>query len=125
MKCKDTVYALNNIAMKYNLKISVNKLKMIAMKGKINARTILVINNHITEHINIFNYSGHTITLTYNRELAIKMNRFIQMCSIKRMNNKTRKDTYTHFHKDVVVPILIYGSEIQTKVKNRKQNLKL
>jgi hypothetical protein len=38
------VYALNNIAMKYNLKISVNKIKTTAMKGKMEVRIILVIN---------------------------------------------------------------------------------
>jgi hypothetical protein len=38
-----SVYALNDIAMKYNMKISVNKIKMTAMKGKMNVRTVLVI----------------------------------------------------------------------------------
>jgi hypothetical protein len=49
------------------------------------------------------------------------MNRFNQMCSIKRktMNSKTRKATYTHFHRDVVAPILIHGSEIKTKKKRK------
>jgi hypothetical protein len=41
------------------------------------------------------------------------------MCSIKRtVNNKTRKDTYIHFHKDVAV----HGSEIQTKIKKQETN---
>jgi hypothetical protein len=39
------VYALNNIAIKYNLKISVNKMKTIAMKGKmtISTKTVIII----------------------------------------------------------------------------------
>jgi hypothetical protein len=32
-------YTLNNVAIKYNLKISVNKRKGITMKGKMNVRT--------------------------------------------------------------------------------------
>jgi hypothetical protein len=40
------VFALNNIAIKYNLKISVNETKPVAVKGKMNVRTKIVINKH-------------------------------------------------------------------------------
>jgi hypothetical protein len=39
-----TLYALNNKAIKYNLKISLNETKAVAMKGKMNVRTKIVIN---------------------------------------------------------------------------------
>jgi hypothetical protein len=51
-------YTLNNIAIKYNLKISV--AKAMAMKGKMNVRTKIVINNNITEQVNSFNYLEYT-----------------------------------------------------------------
>jgi hypothetical protein len=96
-------YALNtcNIAIKYNLTISVNKTKAMAMKGKTNVRTKIVINNHIIELLNNFNYLGYTITVTNHRDLEIKMSRFNQLCSTVRrtLNNKTRKDTDIKFCK--------------------------
>jgi hypothetical protein len=45
-------YTLKNIAIKYNLKISVNKTKAMAMRGEINVRTKIVINNNIIEQVN-------------------------------------------------------------------------
>jgi hypothetical protein len=54
-------YTLNNVPIKYNLKISVNKTKAMTMKGKMNVRTKKVINNSIMEQVNSFNYFGHTI----------------------------------------------------------------
>jgi hypothetical protein len=50
------------------------------MKREMNVRTRTVINNNIIEHINSFNYLGYTITVTNNRHLEIKLNRFNQTC---------------------------------------------
>jgi hypothetical protein len=47
-------YTPNNIAIKYNLKISGNKTKAMAMKGKMNVGTKIVINNTIIEQVNSF-----------------------------------------------------------------------
>jgi hypothetical protein len=55
-------YTLNNIAIKYSLKMSVNKTKAMAMKGKTNARTKIMINNNIIEQVSSFNYSGKQLT---------------------------------------------------------------
>jgi hypothetical protein len=75
--------------------------------------------NHITEQVNSFNYSGYIIIATNNRDLKIKMNRFNKICStIKRtLNNKTRKDTQIKFDKAMAEPILTYESEIRTITK--------
>jgi hypothetical protein len=40
----NAIYALNNLAIKYNVKISVNKTKIMTMKGKIYVETKMVIN---------------------------------------------------------------------------------
>jgi hypothetical protein len=55
-------YALNNIDIKYNLKISVNKTKAMGMKEKMNKTTKIMMNNNIIEQVNSFNYLGYTIT---------------------------------------------------------------
>jgi hypothetical protein len=117
MICKEQyVYALNNVAIKYNLKISVNKMKMMALKGKVNVRSKIVLNNHIIEQVNSFNYLGYTIAVTNNKDLEIKLNRFHQMCgTIRRMlYKKTRKDTQIKFYKAMAGPTFTYGSEIWT-----------
>jgi hypothetical protein len=54
-------YTLNTIAIKYNLQISVEKAT--AMKGKMNVRTKIVINNNIIEQVNSLNYLGYTFTV--------------------------------------------------------------
>jgi hypothetical protein len=92
----------------------------------VDVRTKLVINYHIIEQVNICNYLGYTITLTNNRDLEIKMNRLNQMCSTRRITpkNKTRKNNYAHFYKDMVVPALTYKSEIQTITPNKKRKQK-
>jgi hypothetical protein len=93
-KLQRAAYALNNIAITYNLKVSGNKTKAMAMKGKMNARTKLAIDNNIIEHVNSFNYLGYKITVSNNRDLGTKMNRFNKMCIIRRpLNNKIRKET--------------------------------
>jgi hypothetical protein len=46
------VYTLNNITIKYYLKISVNKTKAMAMRGMMNMRTKILINNHVTIQAN-------------------------------------------------------------------------
>jgi hypothetical protein len=87
-------YTLNNIAIKYNLKISVNKTKAMVMKGKMNVRNEIVINNTV-EEVYSFNYLRYIIIASNNGDLEIKMNRFNQMCSTirRKLNNKTRKET--------------------------------
>jgi hypothetical protein len=48
------------------LKISVNTTKAMTMEGKMSVRIKILINDHITEKVNSFNYLGYTITVTNN-----------------------------------------------------------
>jgi hypothetical protein len=66
-------YTLYNIAAKSNFEIAVNKKKAISMKGKMNVRTKIVINNNIIEKVNPFNYLEYINTLSKNRDLEIKI----------------------------------------------------
>jgi hypothetical protein len=70
---------------------------------------------------------GYTITVTNNRDLETKMNRFKQMCSIIRtLNNKGRKERKIKLNKAVAVHTLTLSSEIWNITKeNRKQKFKL
>jgi hypothetical protein len=49
-----TVYELNNTVIKYNLRISVNKIKTMAMKREMNVRIKIVISSHVTEERNSY-----------------------------------------------------------------------
>jgi hypothetical protein len=121
MKC--TVYAVNNIPIKYNLKISVNKMKMMAVKGNRNVRTKIVINNHIAEQVNSYNYLGYAFMVTNNRDLEIQLNGFNKMCStIRILNNKTKKDTWVKLYIAVAVPVRTYRYEIWTIKKPGSKN---
>jgi hypothetical protein len=56
MKTYVGVDILNDIAIKYNLKISANKIKTVAVKGKMNVRTKILINECIVEQVNYPNF---------------------------------------------------------------------
>jgi hypothetical protein len=102
----------------------VNKAK--AMQRGMNVRTKIVINN-IIEQVNSFNYLGYTITVSSNRGLEMKVNRFNQMFSIilRTLSKKTRKETQVKVYEAMAVPTFTYGSKIWTVTKNKKQKLKL
>jgi hypothetical protein len=47
-----------------------------ALKEKLNVRSVIVLNNHIIEQVNSFNYLGYVIGVTNNNDLEIKLNSF-------------------------------------------------
>jgi hypothetical protein len=61
---QSAAYALNSTAVKYSLKISVDKTQAVAMKGKMNVRTNILINSNIIEQVNSVKYLGYTITVS-------------------------------------------------------------
>jgi hypothetical protein len=61
MNCKDVFY-LNNICKSYNLKISINKIKTMAFKGKYPVRTKILIEDKTLEQVNNFKYLGYDVT---------------------------------------------------------------
>jgi hypothetical protein len=48
------IYALNNRAIEYNLKMSLNTTKANTKKGNMRVRIKTVVNDHITEKVNSF-----------------------------------------------------------------------
>jgi hypothetical protein len=106
--------------------ISVNITKAMAMKGKMNARTKIVINNNIIEQVNSFSYLGYKITVPNNRDFEINWNRFNQMCSTIRrtLKNKTRKETQAKFYKAMALSVLTYRSEIWIATKEQAKKIK-
>jgi hypothetical protein len=66
-KVQSAVYAVYSISVKYSVKISVNKAKTMGVKGKMNVRTKMTINNSIIERVNSFSYLGYAVAVTENR----------------------------------------------------------
>jgi hypothetical protein len=65
-----------------------------ALKGKVNVRSKIVLNNNIIEQVNSFSYLGYTIAVTNNKDLEIKLNTFHQMCgATRRTLNKNQEKT--------------------------------
>jgi hypothetical protein len=71
--------------------MSLNTTNTTTMKGYMSVRIKIIINDHMIEQVNSFNYSGYTITVTNCRDF-----RFDQMCStVRRMLN----DKITRIHR--------------------------
>ena len=76
-------------------------------------RTKIVIDNKITEQVNLVNYLGN---ISYEGELDIdnKLNNFLKITGI--LNNvlrpqKNLKKTRIELHNTLALPVLLYGSE--------------
>ena len=69
VKLQKSVYRLNQLSKDYNLKISTDKKKIIAFKGKHLVRSKIEIDGSILEQVKQFNYLGCELSL--DRELDI------------------------------------------------------
>jgi hypothetical protein len=65
----------------------------VALKGKVNVRSKIVLNNHIIKQINSFNCLGYAVAVTINKDSEIKLNSFHQVCgTIRRTLNKIKQE---------------------------------
>ena len=86
----------------YNLKISTDKTKIMAFKGKHLARSKIEIDGSMLEQVEQFNYLGCEISLDgepdFDPSPPKKLNRFQRICATVRKHlKKTRTDTQTKF----------------------------
>jgi hypothetical protein len=82
-------HKLNRLITDYGLKISVQKTKSMAFKGRDPVRNKIVIDNKIIEKLKSSNYLGNMIS--YERELDIdnKLNNYLKITGI--LNNVFRQ----------------------------------
>jgi len=88
-----------------------------AFKGQDPVRTKVVIDNTITEQVNLFNYLGNMISYEEELDIDNKLNNFLKITGI--LNNvfrpkKTHKKTRIKLYNTLVLPVLLYGSETWT-----------
>jgi len=80
-------------------------------------RTKIVIDNKITEKVNLFKYLGNMISYEGELDIDNKLNNFLKITGI--LNNvfrpqKPLKKTRIKQHNTLALPVLLYGSETWT-----------
>jgi hypothetical protein len=88
------MYKLNQIAEKYNFKIS-TKTEVMTFKGKDPARSKIVINGNILKQVSNSNDLGCNLSCNYDGYVQTKLARFQVMCGMIRriLGKQTRKAT--------------------------------
>jgi hypothetical protein len=77
------------------LKISINKTKTMAFKGKYPVRTKTAIEDKTLEQVNHFKYLGYDVTFLEETDIDAKIKKIQNICSTIRrtLKGKTRRDT--------------------------------
>ena len=90
-----SVYILNQLSKDYNLKISADKTKKLAFKGKHLMRSKVEIGGSILEQVKQFNYLGYELSLDGEPDFDKKINTFQGICcTIRKHLKKTLTDTH-------------------------------
>jgi hypothetical protein len=105
------IHRLNVICKDYNMRISIDKTKVLALRGKDPVRIRIVINERILDQVLNFNYLGYNMGLNREMDINVKLQRFQQICgTIKRtFAGKVRKETLLRFYEIIQIPTLLYG----------------
>lgn len=124
-KMQMAVYKLNQTAIEYGFKISTEKTKTMAYKGKYPVRTKIVIEGKSIEQVKYFKYLGCHISFERDIDLDKRLNKFRNICGTihRHLKNKTRIETRIKFFNTVAVPVLMYGDE--ARVTSKKDNSKI
>jgi hypothetical protein len=124
---QSSIFYLSKLCQDYKFKISKNKTKIMAFKGKLNVSSKIVLENTTLEQVQQFNYLGCETSFIQERDVNMKIqnSQKIRGTISKTLNNKTRKDTLMKFYKTMAVPILSYGSESWVTSKKIKTRYKL
>jgi hypothetical protein len=64
----------------YSMRISVDKTKVLALRGKDHIRIKIVIFEQILDQVLNFNYLGHNMGLNREMDINVKLQRFQQIC---------------------------------------------
>lgn len=109
-----SVYKLQLITEKYGLKISSNKTKTMAFKGRDPIRSKIVINNNTIEQINTFNYLGCSISYQDEKDITSKTMKFLKITGIINKvlkPSQVQKQTRLKIYNTLAIPTLLYGCE--------------
>jgi hypothetical protein len=111
---QENVAKLNKILKLYNMRISTNKTKALAMEGKYMRRTKIIIDDIGIEQTSSFKYLGCNISIyKMNMDLEDSVQKYCKLngCIKRYMGNKMRKEIKLRLHDIISKPALQYGSE--------------
>ena len=118
-------HKLNQVNSKYNMKISINKTKVLAFRGKEPIRCKIAIENKPVEQVSSFKFLGCHMGLHNEDDIKTKTEKFnyINGTIRRTLKNKTRKETMIKFYKVMSVPAITYGSETWIINKSDKRKI--
>jgi hypothetical protein len=104
------------------MRISIDKTKVLALRGKDPIRIKIAITERILDQVLNFNYFGYNTGLDREMDSNVKLQIFQQIYgTIKRtLAGKVKKETLLRFYKIMAIPILLYGSECWTLTKRQR-----
>jgi hypothetical protein len=115
------IHRLNVRSEDYNMRISIDKIKVLALRGKDPIRIKIVIIELIFEQVLNFSSLGSNMGLNREVDINVKLQTFQQICgTIKRtLAGKVTKETFLRFYKIMAIPTRLYGSECWTLTKRQ------
>jgi hypothetical protein len=119
------MHRLNVISKDYNMRISVDKTKVLALRAKDRIRIKIVINERIFEQVLNFNYLCYSMGLNREIDINVKLQRFKHIWGTVKMTlaGKVREETLLRFYKIMAIPTLSYGSECWALARRQKSKL--
>jgi hypothetical protein len=107
------------------MKISTEKTITIAFCGPEPIRSKSVIDNKITQQVNVFNYVGCSLSYEGEKDIDVKIYFFfkLQASSTQFLNHQNPKQTRMQVYNTLTLPTLLYGSENWTMKANDKTRI--
>jgi len=114
-----SVHKLQTVNAIYGQKISTNKMKTMACKGRDTVRNKVVTNNNTIEKINTFNYPGFSISYQNDKDITVKTSKFLQVMGIINRTLKpsqVQKHTRLQIYNTLALPTILYRHETGGKI---------
>lgn len=113
-RLQENITKLNTVLKKYNMNISKNKTKAMAMQGKAIKRVKVVIDGNIIEQVNSFKYLGCVISIyQMNKDLEENVQKYNKLngCIRRYLGKNMRTEVKLRMYNVISKPALQYGSE--------------
>jgi hypothetical protein len=108
------------------MEISTDETRVMEFLGKEPIRSKICIENTLIERVNSFNYLGYNLSYTDDKDMAIKISKFVKVTGVINQvfkPSQAQRHTRLRVHKTVARPVLGYGSEAWTIRKANERRL--
>jgi hypothetical protein len=112
------IHKMETVDVIYGPKISTSKMKSMDCKGRDTVRSKIVINNKTTEKINTFNYLGCSISYQKDKDISVKISKFLPISGIINRTLKPlqvkKKHTRLQIYNNLALPTILYRCKTWT-----------